>query len=289
MFGTMTAIAVGALSFDVWAAGPDDGEPVVLLHGFPQSAASWALVAPDLINAGLRVIAPNQRGYSPGARPTAVSDYTTDALVGDVVGLLDAMNIDSAHIVGHDWGAAIAWPLAVGHPDRVKTLTAVSVPHLAAYGRALRDDADQQRRGAYIGLLRQPGKAEDLLLEDGGARLRAMYGSAVPADQAEEHLRILTEPGALTAALNWYRAMTADLGELADVTVPTTYVWSDGDIAIGRAGAQNCGNFVDAPYEFVELPGISHWIPEEAPGALATAILNRIGLNRIGLNRISSD
>ena len=83
--------------------------------------------------------------------------------------------------------------------------------------------------------------------------------------------------------------MTADLGELADVTVPTTYVWSDGDIAIGRAGAETCGNFVDAPYEFVELPGISHWIPEEAPGALATAILNRIGLNRIGLNRISSD
>ena len=281
MFTNMTPIAVGRLTFDVWTAGPEDGQPVVLLHGFPQSAASWALVVPALIEAGFHVVAPNQRGYSAGARPSDVSDYTTDALVGDVVGLLDALDIDQAHIVGHDWGAAIAWPLAVGHPDRVKTLTAVSVPHLAAYGRALRDDADQQQRGSYIGLLRQPGKAEDLLLENGGARLRAMYGGVVPAEQADEHLQILTEPGALTAALNWYRAMTADLGELPSVTVPTTYVWSDGDVAIGRVGAEDCGNFVDAPYEFVELSGISHWIPEEAPAALATAILNRICPKRI--------
>lgn len=281
MFGTMTPISVGPLTFDVWTAGPADGEPVVLLHGFPQSAAGWALVAPALIDAGFHVIAPNQRGYSAGARPTDVADYTTEALVGDVLGLLDAVGIDAAHIVGHDWGAAIAWPLAVNHPERVKSLTAVSVPHLAAYGKALREDTDQQRRASYIGLLRQPGKAEDLLLEDGAARLRAMYGDVVPADQAEEHVRILSEPGALTAALNWYRAMTADLGELPHVTVPTTYVWSDGDIAIGRTGAENCGTFVDAPYEFVELSGISHWIPEEAPAALATAILNRISLKRI--------
>jgi len=276
VFGTQSPISVGALTFDVWTAGPEDGEPVVLLHGFPQSAAGWALVAPILVEAGLRIIAPNQRGYSAGARPDDVSDYTTDALVGDVIGLLDALHIDAAHIVGHDWGAAVAWPLTVEHPDRVKTLTAVSVPHLAAYGRALRDDLDQQQRGAYIGLLRQPGKSEDLLLEDDAARLRAMYGGAVPADQAAEHLRILTEPGALTAALNWYRAMTSELGELASVKVPTTYVWSDGDIAIGRSGAENCGTFVDAPYEFIELAGISHWIPEEAPDALATAILKRV-------------
>lgn len=276
MFGTPSTIAVGAFAFDVWTAGSPDGEPVVLLHGFPQSAAGWALVAPVLVEAGLRVIAPNQRGYSVGARPLAVSDYATDALVGDIVGLLDALRLDSAHIVGHDWGAAVAWPLAVEHPDRVKTLTAVSVPHLAAYGRALREDPDQQRRASYIGLLRQPGKAEDLLLEDDAARLRAMYGGVVPSDQAEAHVRILTEPGALTAALNWYRAMTAELGELPSVTVPTTFVWSDGDIAIGRAGAEACGDFVAAPYEFVELAGISHWIPEEAPDALAAAIIARV-------------
>lgn len=276
MFGTHTPVTVGSLTFDVWTAGPDDGEPVVLLHGFPQSAAGWALVVPALVTAGLRVIAPNQRGYSAGARPTDVSAYATDALVDDVVGLLDALDLDAAHIVGHDWGAAVAWPLAVAHPDRVTTLTAVSVPHLAAYGRALREDPDQQQRASYIGLLRQPGKAEHLLLENDAARLRAMYGDGVPADQVAAHLRILSEPGALTAALNWYRAMTADLGALPSVKVPTTYVWSDSDIAIGRSGAEDCGTFVDAPFEFVELTGVSHWIPEESPHQLAAAILDRV-------------
>ncbi len=270
------SLEIDDLTFDVWVDGPADGEPVVLLHGFPQSAAGWSLVTPILVEAGLRVIAPNQRGYSPGARPLDVSAYGTDELVGDVIGLLDALSLDSAHIVGHAWGAAVAWPLTAHHPSRVRTLTAVSVPHLAAYGKALREDADQQQRGSYIGLLRQPGKAEDLLLEDDAARLRAMYGGHVPADQVDAHLAVLTEPGALTAALNWYRAMTADLGELPAVTVPTTYVWSDEDIAIGRAGAIDCINYVDAPYEFVELAGISHWIPEEAPGRLAAAILARI-------------
>ena len=282
MYGTRSTVAVGDLAFDVWTSGPDDGEPIVLLHGFPQSAAGWDLVAPSLAEAGLNVMVPNQRGYSAAARPFEVTDYGTDALVGDVIGLLDVLGIGSAHIVGHDWGAAVAWPLAVGHPARVLSLTAVSVPHLAAYGRALREDADQQERSSYIGLFRQPGKAEQLLLEDGAARLRAMYGDKVPAEQIEEHVTLLSAPGALTAALNWYRAMTSDLGELGPVTVPTTYVWSDQDMAIARSGAENCGNFIDAPYEFVELTGVSHWIPEEAPEALTAAILARVRSISIG-------
>lgn len=276
VFGTASSIEVGGLTFDVLTAGSAEGPPVILLHGFPQSAGSWSLVAPRLVEAGLRVVAPNQRGYSAGARPTAVADYATENLVGDVVGLLDALGLESAHIVGHDWGAAVAWPLAVHHPERVRSLTAVSIPHLAAYGAALRTDPDQQQRASYIGLLRQPGKAEDLLLENGAARLRAMYGNAVPVDQAEEHLQLLSQPGALTAVLNWYRAMTADLANLAPARVPTTYVWSDQDMAIGRAGASHCGDFVDAPFDYVELTGISHWIPEEAPERLSAAIIDRI-------------
>lgn len=281
MYGNHSTVDVGALTFDVWIAGADDAEPIILLHGFPQSAAGWDLVAPILADAGLRVIVPNQRGYSAGARPTEVSDYATDVLVGDVLGLLDALGIDAAHVVGHDWGGAVAWPLAVHHSDRLLSLTAVSVPHLAAYGRALRSDSDQQQRASYIGLLRQPGKSEELLLENDAARLRAMYGKVVPTAQVEAHLQILTEPGALTAALNWYRAMTADLGELGLVKVPTTYVWSDGDIAIGRVGAELCGDYVEAPFEFVELNDVSHWIPEEAPGALAAAILKRVASVRV--------
>ncbi|KXF86761.1 haloalkane dehalogenase [Rhodococcus ruber Chol-4] len=275
MFET-TRVTLGDLTFDVHTAGPVDGTPVVLLHGFPETARSWESVAPQLAEAGLRVLAPDQRGYSPGARPDGVAAYTVDLLVGDVVGLLDATGLDRAHLVGHDWGAAVAWQVAAHHPDRITTLTAVSVPHPAAYGWALREDADQQARAAYIKLLRQEGKAEHVLLEDDARRLRAMYGDRVSSESIDEYVRVLSEPGALTATLNWYRAMTREFAELAPVRVPTTYVWSTADSALGRAGAERCGEFVEAPYEFVVLDDVSHWVPEEAPDALAKAILARI-------------
>lgn len=275
-FDETTPVTVGEMTFDVRFAGPEDGTPVVLLHGFPETSLSWSAVTPLLTSAGLRVIAPDQRGYSPGARPLQVADYATDVLADDVVAIADAIGIGSFHLVGHDWGAAVAWVAAANHADRLSSLTAVSVPHLAPYGAALVSDRDQQERSSYIGLMRHEGKAEELLLEDDGKRLHAMYGDAVPAGQAAGYVAHLSEPGALTAALNWYRAMKADLSSLPAVTVPTTYVWSDDDMAIGRVPAEQCGDFVDADYRFVELNGITHWIPEQAPDALANAIIARV-------------
>lgn len=270
-----TRIAIGELTFDVTITGPADGAPIVLLHGFPESAASWRPLTPRLVDAGFRVFAPNQRGYSPGARPEGIDSYQSKHLVGDVIGLLDAFDLDAAHLVGHDWGAAVAWQCAGSHPDRVLSLTAVSVPHPSAFGWAMREDADQQQRSAYFGLFRQEGKAEHILSKDDARALRAMFGDAVDSDLVDEHVRLLTEPGALTGALSWYRAMTNEFASLPPVTVPTTYVWSTGDGALGRAGAERCGEFVDAPYEFVVLDGPTHWIPEECPDALADAVLRR--------------
>ena len=268
-------VTLGDLTFDVTISGPADGVPVVLLHGFPESAASWAPVSALLNESGLRTYAPNQRGYSPGARPDGVDAYGIDHLVADVVGLLDALGLERAHLVGHDWGAAVAWVVAARHPDRIISLTAVSVPHPAAFGWALREDADQKERSSYIRLLRTEGKAERVLLRDDAQALRAMFGDVVPPALADEHVALLGEPGALTAALNWYRAMTSDFAETPAVTVSTTYVWSTGDTALGRAGAERCGEFVDAPYEFVVLDGATHWIPEQRPDALADAIRTR--------------
>ncbi|TQF73330.1 alpha/beta hydrolase [Rhodococcus spelaei] len=270
-----TTVEVGDYTFDVTTAGPADGAPVLMLHGFPETAACWRPITPLLTAAGLRVIAPSQRGYSAGARPVGVEHYGIANLVGDAVGLLDTLGIESAHLVGHDWGAAVAWVVAAGHPDRVRTLTAVSVPHPAAFGWALREDEDQRQRSRYIGVFRHGDSAERALLADDAHRLRAVFGDVDPT-QVAEHVRTLAEPGALTAALSWYRAMGREFGDIAPVTVPTTYVWSNGDEALGRAGAERCGEFVDAPYRFVELDGISHWIPEQAPGALADAVLARI-------------
>lgn len=277
-FESTQPVAVGDLTFDVRVAGPDDGEPIILLHGFPQTSLSWTNVVPRLIDAGLRVIAFDQRGYSPRARPTDVQDYRTELLAQDVIDVADALGIERFHLAGHDWGSAVAWVVAGEYPDRVRTLTAVSVPHLTAYDAALRGDADQQQRAAYIQLFRQPGKAEDLLLADAAARLTAMYGDAVPVGLVVRYVSHLAEPGALTAALNWYRAMDASLATTARTQVPTTFVWGSDDQAIGRASAQACGDFVDADYRFVELAGVGHWIPEQAADSLAEAILVRVGV-----------
>src|SRR3954464_2779740 len=279
MAGELLRVDVGDLSFDVRVDGPDDGRPVLLLHGFPETALSWAAVTPLLAEAGLRTYAPDQLGYSPGARPAEVGAYALQNLAQVTADLMTALAVPRADVVGHDWGANVAWALAAWHGDRVRSLTAGSVPHPAAFTAAWRRDPEQQERSSYIRLFRQEGKAEEVLLADGARRLRRMLGSrettGVPADAVEEYVAVLSAPGALTAALNWYRAMGA--GAAVDpVEVPTTFVWSDGDVAIGRTAAEGCGAHVGGDFRFVALPGVSHWIPEQAPERLATAILDRI-------------
>ncbi|MGY1711140.1 alpha/beta fold hydrolase [Geodermatophilus sp. SYSU D00758] len=272
MPGELLQVDVGDLTFDVRADGPDDGRPVVLLHGFPQTSLSWAAVTPRLTEAGLRTYAVDQLGYSPGARPAEVEAYALPNLARVTADLMSAMDVPVADVVGHDWGANAAWALAAWHPDRVRSLTAVSVPHPTAFTEAYRSDPEQKERSGYIRLFWQEGKAEEVLLADGARRLRRMLGDTVPAD---EYVAVLSAPGALTAALNWYRAMSA--GTPVDpVTVPTTYVWSDGDVAIGRTAAEGCARCVTGDFRFVALEGVSHWIPEEAPDALAAAVLDRI-------------
>jgi pimeloyl-ACP methyl ester carboxylesterase len=273
-------IDVGDLTFDVRADGPEDGRPVLLLHGFPQTSASWAAVSPVLARAGLRTYAPDQLGYSPGARPDEVDAYSAQSLAQVTTDLMTALDLPRADVVGHDWGANVAWTLAAWHPDRVRSLTAVSVPHPAAYTAAFRADPEQKERSGYIRLFWQAGKAEEVLLADDARRLRRMLSGSegetgVPPEAIDEYVAVLSAPGALTAALNWYRAMSSDT-RVDPVAVPTTYVWSDGDVAIGRTAAGACANHVTGDYRYVELPGVTHWIPEQAPDRLAAAILDRI-------------
>src|SRR5213080_3650374 len=208
MPGELRKTDVGDLTFDVRVDGPDDGRPVLLLHGFPETSASWARVAPLLAEAGLRTYAPDQLGYSPGARPEEPDAYALTNLTQVTADLMTALEVPVADVVGHDWGANVAWALAAWHPDRVRTLTAVSVPHPTAYTLAYRADPEQKERSAYIKLFWQAGKAERVLLEDDARRLRRVLGD-VPAEAVDTYVAHLSAPGALTAALDWYRAMSS--------------------------------------------------------------------------------
>jgi pimeloyl-ACP methyl ester carboxylesterase len=274
-------IEARGLIFDVYEGGPADGVPVLLLHGFPQDHREWEPILPGLHAAGLRTYALDQRGYSPGARPSTVADYRVPEAVADAVAVLDALRVHTAHVVGHDWGAHVAWQLAAGHPDRVRTVTAVSVPHPRALGQALRTGLGQRLRFAYMGVFRS-ALAERLLLAGNGAALRAMLRPIDPA-RAAGYAAAMREPGRLTAALNWYRALTsAGLGDTGVVAVPTTYVWTDKDPVVGRAAAEATGTWVSGDYRMVTLRGIGHWVPEEAPHALTEVVLARIASDPTG-------
>jgi pimeloyl-ACP methyl ester carboxylesterase len=270
----LTQFASEGLVFDVVDSGPLDGPVVIALHGFPQTSASWAQVAPVLTGAGYRVLAPDQRGYSPGARPQAVSSYTLDHLGADVLALADAAGAEQFSLLGHDWGAIVAWTLAGTRPDRVRTLTAVSVPHPSAAVRALA--GTQLLRSWYIAAFQVPGLPERLLRAQGGRRLRSFLARSGAPDP-EPAVRLFADPRAATATLNWYRALRLPATVQAGLTrVPTLYVWSDGDTALGRRGAEGTERFVRAPYRFVVLEGVSHWVPEERPVELGELVVDHL-------------
>src|SRR5205807_82532 len=186
-------IPVGEFTFDARAAGPDDGELVLLLHGFPQSSLEWRSQLAALGKAGYRAVAPDQRGYSPRARPDGVENYAIEHLVADTIAIADWLGGHQFHLVGHDWGAAVAWAVAGAHPERLRTLTIVSVPHPKAFAKALKGD-DQRSRSTYIDLFRQEGKAEEVLLSDDAVRLRGMLTGTGTAAEVDEYVQLHTQP-----------------------------------------------------------------------------------------------
>ncbi|WP_308128703.1 alpha/beta fold hydrolase [Gordonia sihwensis] len=256
------------LTFDVEESGPARGPWVVLLHGFPVNSQCYDDVVPRVHEAGLRTLRIDQRGYSPGARPEEVDAYRLDTLVGDVIGILNHLNISYSMVVGHDWGGIVAWHLAAKHPDRFTGLVAVSTGHPSAMRDALAAGGDQRERSAYIKDFIADGAEERLSARDGVLLRRAGVTG--------EELAPILEPGALTGPLNWYRAnFTGDVAATLacpPVEIPTTMVWSDGDAALGREQAEFSGRYVYSDFRFSELHGVDHWIPENAAAALASEI-----------------
>ncbi|PWK69456.1 pimeloyl-ACP methyl ester carboxylesterase [Streptomyces sp. CG 926] len=268
---TQETIPTEAGVFDALAAGPSDGTPVLLLHGFPQFSVQWEHQLRALGEQGFRAVAPDQRGYSPGVRPTDLKEYATGHLVDDVLRIADALGWDGFHLAGHDWGAAIAWATATLEPGRVRTLTAVSLPHPGAFGRALRQDPVQQRMSRYQELFRQPPPVpEEAMLADFDR-----FGLPDPQLVDYYYARFAKEPGLLTAALNWYRA--GGFPKPAKTCVPTLLIAGTDDVAVALSGIEDTANWVDAPYRLELLPGVGHFAPEEAPEITSKLLLEHLG------------
>jgi len=265
----------GSLTFDVRDGGPPDGEVVVLLHGFPQDSHSWLGMEPFLHEAGFRTLAPDQRGYSPAARPSGRRAYIGDELADDIVAMLDAAGIERAHVVGHDWGGGVAWGLGARHADRLLSLTVLSTPHPVAMVRAgLRG---QLFKSWYMFAFQLPWIPEAFL----GAGIKrgrfapALERSGLPADAAQHNADRMSEPGALTGAINWYRGLPFTMREpLGRITVPTTYIWGNRDTFLGRAAAEATAESVTADYRFVEVD-CDHWLPENMPERMAELVIER--------------
>src|SRR4051794_19843843 len=260
------------LTFDVTDSGPDDGPVVVLLHGYPENRTSWEAVTPLLVSQGFRVLAPDQRGYSPRARPKGRRAYATQHLAGDVVALLDAAGAEKAHVVGHDWGGGVAWALASAHPHRLHTVTSLTTPHPRAMLKAM-VTGTQGFKSWYMFMFQLPVLPELAYTDRMQKRLRAtLRGTGLSDDAIDRYVTPLREPGAATAAINWYRAMPFSASMKGGVSVPALYVYGTKDAFLGRKAADLTGDYVTAPYRYEVLDGINHWMPEEIPDVVARLI-----------------
>lgn len=248
--------------------GPEDGTPVLMLHGFPDSARLWRHQVKVLSDVGYRVIAPDLRGYGRSSKPEDVSAYAMSEMAGDVIGVMDHAGIAEAHVVGHDWGGAIAWYLAIRNPDRVRSLVALSVGHPTAFREA---GLRQLEKSWYMLLFQFEGVAEAWLSGNNWRRLEKWAGASSELDNWIEDL---SRPGALTAALGIYRAnmgperLLKSPSELPQVRIPVMGIWSSNDMALTERQMTGSEKHVAGEWRYEKIEDVSHWIPIEAPGRL---------------------
>jgi len=267
-------IAVNGIQLHVVDEGRRDGPPVLLLHGFPDSSSLWRHQLPALVDEGYRVIAPDLRGFGESDKPEGVDAYAIPAILGDTLGLLDALSVPRAHVVCHDWGAALGWALAMFVPDRVDRLVALSVGHLAAFALA---GLEQREKSWYMLYFQYEGIAEEALRADDWKLFR---------DWTRNHPELptwiadLSRPGALTAALNWYRAnvnpaRAGILGtELPPVKAPTLGIWSTGDAYLVEAQMTASKQFVTGAWEYERVEQASHWLQLDQPARVTKLVVD---------------
>jgi pimeloyl-ACP methyl ester carboxylesterase len=252
------------------------GDPVLLLHGFPDSSRLWRHQFPALVGAGMRVIAPDLRGFGESDRPERVEDYGVGRSVADMLALLDALGIERTRVVAHDWGAGVGWALAAFAPERVQRLAVLSVGH----PNAMRDPTMRAREKAWYQLLFQFDVAEELLMAHDWKLLRDWLRGNGDVDS---YIADLARPGALTAGLNWYRASLDPRRELGprrpfpSVSVPTMGIWSSGDDYLVEESMVRSGDHVSGLWRYERIEGASHWMQLDAPERVNELLLDFLG------------
>lgn len=254
--------------------GPKSGVPVLMLHGWPDSARLWRHQVPALAEQGYRVLAPDLRGFGRSDKPTDVEAYRIAHSVSDMLAILDEAGAAACHVVGHDFGALVAWSFAIHHPERVTSLTALSVGHPSAFASA---GLGQLRRSWYTLLFQFEGVAEQFLSSNDWAMFRRLTGDH---PETPHWIADLSRPGALTASLNWYRAnshprnLVGVRAAYPVCSVPTQGVWSAGDVALTEHQMTGSEDHVTSEWSYRRLENASHWIPLDAPEELSSLLID---------------
>ena len=264
-------IQTNGIRLHVVQAGPKSGVPVLLLHGFPETWRCWIRQVPALVEAGFRVILPDQRGYNLSEKPKGINKYHVNELVGDVLGLIDALDYEKVNLVGHDWGAIVAWMMAYQHPERLQRLGILNVPHPLVMRRFLLRDLEQMRRSWYVLFFQMPWLPElGMRLKDWRGTVLALRGSGqvhtFTKEDIEKYKEAWSQPGAMTAMINWYRAAVRDrswiLNEMR-IRVPTLVMWGMKDFALTHRMARPSLDYVEKG-NLIFFPEATHWVQRDA-------------------------
>ncbi len=276
VYGSARTVNSGGVELTVADHGPEDGEAVLLIHGFPDSARLWRNQIPVLAEAGYRVLAPDMRGFGRSDAPENVAEYDMPFLVADMLTVIERFGLGQAHVVGHDWGAAVAWSLGYLGGDMVRSLTTISVGHPGGF---LAAGLQQRQKSWYLLLFQFEEVAERWLSDDDWHWLRRWTGS----DEVETWISDLSRPGRLTASLNLYRANLPPKSILAKprkyppVRIPVMGVWSTGDVALTEKQMRASGEFVSGGWRYEQIEDVGHWIPLDAPDRLNALLLDWLG------------
>ena len=279
-------INTGEFEFECRVSGNEENELIILLHGFPETSFMWIGLMEKLASIGYYCVAPNMRGYSKNACPKGVKNYKTQKLVGDILSIADAINKNKFHLIGHDWGAGVGWNVVYQNPDRIISWTALSVPHLRGFAKAIKTDKVQSKKSRYIGWFLIPVIPEIVLRKNDFKKFTRLWKNSSD-EELNDYLTVFRRKGALTAALNYYRANLArgKRQSIGDITRPTLFIWGKNDLAVGRVAAENNHKYMKGDYTFLELDG-GHWLIQTNYPEVEKAIIEHLTKNKTTPNNV---